>query len=48
LKGQKMKLAKIHQLCHFVTQIYDFGATRNICGRIGESNLKEKVKRLSE
>ncbi len=48
-KGQKMKLAKIHQLHHFVPQIYHFGAAKNISGRIiGESNLKEKVKCLSE
>jgi len=47
-KGQKMKLAKIHQLRHFVSQIYNFWAAKNISGRIGESNLKEKVKRPSE
>ena len=43
-----MKLPKIHQLHHFVSQIYDFGSTSNITGHIGESNLKEKVKRPSE
>jgi len=39
-----MKLTKIHQLCHFVMQIYNFGAAKNISGRTGESTLKEKVK----
>jgi len=39
-----MKLPKIHQLRHFVEQIYDFGSASNISGRIGKTNLKEKVK----
>ena len=43
-----MKLPKIHQLRHFVEQIYDFGSASNISGQISESNLKEKVKRPSE
>jgi len=37
-----MKLPIIHQLHHFVEQIYDFGSASNVSGRIGESNLKSK------
>jgi len=43
-KKNGLKLPKIHQLQHFVEQIYDFGSASNISGRIGETNLKEKVK----
>jgi len=43
-KKNGMKLPKIHQLQHFVEQVYDFGSVSNISGRIGETNLKEKVK----
>jgi len=42
--GMQFKLAKIHQLCHFVLQIREFGSASSITGCIGESNLKEKVK----
>jgi len=31
-KGNGMKLPKIHQLHHFVEQIYDFGSASNISG----------------
>jgi len=47
-KGNGMKLPKIHQLHHFVEQIYDFGSASNISGWIGESNFKEKVERPSK
>ncbi len=47
-KGNGMKLPKIHQLHHFVEQICNFGSSSNISRQIGESNLKEKVKRPSE
>jgi len=40
-----MKLPKIHQLYHFVEQIYNFDSASNISGRIGETNLRGKVKR---
>jgi len=39
-----MKLPKIHQLQHFVEQVYDFGSASNISERIGGTNLQEKVK----
>jgi len=46
--GMQFKLAKIHQLQHFVLQIREFGSASNITGHIGESNLKEKVKQPAE
>jgi len=44
-KKNGMKLPKIHQLWHFVEQVI---LVKNILGRIGKTNLKEKVKRPSE
>jgi len=46
--GKGMKLPKIHQLRHFIPQIYKFGSANNITGQIRECNLQEKVKCPSE
>ena len=43
-KKNGTKLPKIHQLQHFVEQVYDFGSASGISERIGGINLKEKVK----
>jgi len=45
-KGNGLKIPKIHQLQHFVEQIYDFGCASNVSGRIGESHLKDRRKQL--